>query len=120
MYIFAVALEDRTWHHDLSYSPERAHRPSTVARWHKITTREDGAWTERYNAPPPEDRAFGGRIVVKLDDGSTVEDEIAVADAHPRGARPFRRPDYVAKFRSLADGVVPDYEQDRFLGLAQS
>jgi hypothetical protein len=26
MYIFAVALQDGTWHHEKSYSPERAHR----------------------------------------------------------------------------------------------
>src|ERR1700724_42699 len=29
-YIFAVALEDGTWDHELSYTPERAHRPYTV------------------------------------------------------------------------------------------
>ena len=40
-----------------------------------------------------------------------------MADAHPLGARPFARPQYIAKFRSLADGVVAPAEQNRFLAL---
>ena len=40
-----------------------------------------------------------------------------MADAHPLGARPFAREQYVAKFRSLADGVIAPVEQDRFLAL---
>lgn len=118
MYIFAVALEDGGWHHVHSYTPERARRPDTVALWHKIATIEDPVWTARYHAPPP-DRAFGGRVIVTLDDGSVIEDELAVADAHPLGARPFYRADYVAKFRTLADGIVPLDEQNRFLALVE-
>ncbi|HVX21322.1 MAG TPA: MmgE/PrpD family protein [Acidimicrobiales bacterium] len=118
MYIFAVALEDGGWHHDRAYAPERAHRSSTVALWHRIHTVEDPEWTRRYHATDPSEQAFGGRVTVTLADGSTVTDEIAVADAHPLGARPFARDDYVAKFRALADGVVPPAEQDRFLDLA--
>jgi 2-methylcitrate dehydratase len=118
MYIFAVALEDRDWHHERSYTPERAHRPSTVALWRKVRTVEDPEWTARYHDPDPGERAFGGRVVVTLDDGTRIEDEIAVADAHPGGARPFGREQYLAKFRRLADGVVDPAEQDRFLDLA--
>lgn len=119
MYIFAVALEDGGWHHERSYAPERAGRPSTVSLWHRIRTAEDPDWTRRYHSSDPADKAFGGRVVVTLEDGSTVEDEIAVADAHPLGARPFTRPDYVAKFRMLADGVVDTDEQDRFLATVE-
>ncbi|HEY5516365.1 MAG TPA: MmgE/PrpD family protein [Pengzhenrongella sp.] len=114
-YIFAVALQDGAWHHVDSYAPERAARPDTVALWHKITTAEDPEWTRRYHAVDPAEKAFGGRVVVTLDDGRLVEDEIAVADAHPRGARPFARPQYVRKFRTLTAGVLDDREQDRFL-----
>jgi 2-methylcitrate dehydratase len=119
MYIFAVALEDGHWHHETSYAPERAHRPSTIALWGKVRTVEDAEWTRRYHAADPADKAFGGHVVVLLEDGTILEDEIAVADAHPLGARPFTRPDYVAKFRSLASGVVAEAEQDRFLSAAQ-
>ena len=37
-----------------------------------------------------------------------ITDEIAVADAHPLGARPFAREQYVNKFRTLAAGLVAD------------
>ena len=66
------------------------------------------------------ERAFGGRIVVTLDDGTVIEDELDVADAHPAGARPFARAQYVEKFRRLADGVIGPVEQDRFLDCAQA
>ncbi|ONH27491.1 MmgE/PrpD family protein [Pseudofrankia asymbiotica] len=117
-YILAVALQDSGWHHERSYAPRRAARPDTVKLWRKITTVEDPDWTRRYHATDAAEKAFGGRVVVTLADGSTVEDEIAVADAHPLGARPFGRSEYVAKFRRLAEGVVPTDEQDRFLAAA--
>ena len=119
MYIFAVALEDGTWHHERSYAPERARRPETVALWNKISTVEDPEWTRRYHSVDPAEKAFGCRAVVTLDDGTVVEDEIAVADAHPLGARPFARDQYVAKFRTLAEGLVTEVEQDRFLEVVQ-
>jgi 2-methylcitrate dehydratase len=119
MYIFAVALEDGGWHHEKSYAPSRAARPETIELWHKISTVEDSGWTARYHSHDPTQKAFGGRVVVTLKDGSVVTDEIAVADAHPLGARPFRRPDYVSKFRTLTDGVVDSAEQDRFLGAVE-
>ncbi|MEU3708615.1 MmgE/PrpD family protein [Streptomyces catenulae] len=117
-YIFAVALQDRAWHHERSYAPERAARPDTVALWQKITTVEDPEWTRRYHDPDPQRRAFGGRAVLTLDDGNVLEDELAVADAHPAGARPFDRPAYEGKFRTLADGIVTPDAQDRFLAAA--
>ncbi|BDH58839.1 hypothetical protein MTP03_37780 [Tsukamurella sp. PLM1] len=42
-----------------------------------------------------------------------------MADAHPLGARPFAREQYIEKFRILADGVIEKAEQDRFLDVAQ-
>ena len=115
MYIFAVALQDGAWHHERSYAPARAARPDTVALWHKISTAEDPEWTRRYHAIDPAEKAFGGRVVITLEDGTVLEDELAVADAHPLGARPFARPQYIEKFRTLATGVIDDVEQDRFL-----
>jgi 2-methylcitrate dehydratase len=120
MYIFAVALEDGTFQYESSYTPARARRASTVELWRKVTTVEDPRWTARYHAVDPAQRAFGGRVVVRLADGTEFSDEIAFADAHPLGRHPFLRPDYVEKFRTLAEGVVADAEQDRFLALAES
>ncbi len=118
-YIFTVALQDGAWDHVASYAPERAGRPDTVALWHKVTTAEDAEWTRRYHSEDPDEKAFGGRVEIELADGSRIVDEIAVADAHPLGARPFVRVDYVKKFRTLADGVLADAEIERFLGLAE-
>ncbi len=114
-YIFAVALQDGTWHHERSYAPERAHRAETIRLWHNIVTVEDPEWTRRYHSTDPKDKAFGARAEVTLDNGEVITDELAVADAHPLGARPFQREDYVAKFAQQADGVVNAVEQQRFL-----
>ncbi len=118
-YIVAVALQDGAWDHVASYTPERAHRPDTVALWRRIETREDPAWTARYHDPDPMRRAFGGRAEIELADGRVLVEEIAVADAHPAGARPFTRPDYVGKFRELAARLVPADEAEAFLALAE-
>ncbi|UYG17722.1 MmgE/PrpD family protein [Brachybacterium huguangmaarense] len=118
-YIFAVALQDGTWHHVDSYLPERAARPDTVELWHRISTVEDPEWTRRYHATDLSEKAFGGRLEITLADGSRHVEEIAVADAHPLGARPFGRAEYVAKFRTLADGVLAPAEIDRLLDTAQ-
>ena len=117
-YIVAVALQDGAWHHERSYAPERAQRPDTVELWSRISTAEDAEWTRRYHSVDPAEKAFGGRIEVEFVDGSSLVDEIAVADAHPLGARPFARADYVRKFRTLAEGVLADEEVERFLELA--
>lgn len=119
MYMFAVALEDGGWHHVDSYTPERANRPETVELWHKVSTVEDEEWTRRYHSTDPDEKAFGARAVITFKDGTVIEDEMAVADAHPYGARPFVRENYIAKFRTLAEGIVDKQEQDRFLAAVQ-
>ena len=118
-YIFTVALQDGAFDHRGSYEPVRAARPDTVALWRRIVTTEDPEWTRRYHSNDPAEKAFGGTIRVTFTDGSVFEESIAVADAHPLGAAPFARDDYIAKLRTLAEGVVPDSEIARFLDVAQ-
>ncbi|HSR71910.1 MAG TPA: MmgE/PrpD family protein, partial [Kiloniellales bacterium] len=120
MYIFAVALQDRRWHHVESYLPERAAQPDTVPLWHKIRTVEDPHWSARYHSSDPAEKAFGGHVEIALDGGETIEDELAVADAHALGAKPFGRADYVAKFRDLTEGLLARAEQERFLDAVQA
>lgn len=119
-YIFTVALQDGTWHHEHSYHPDRANRSDTVSLWQRVTTTEDPYWTERYHSTDPDTLAFGGRVEVTLTDGTKIVDEIEVADAHPRGARPFGKSDYEKKFRTLADYAVEASELDRFIEQAHS
>ncbi len=113
-YILAVALEDGDWRHERSFSTERSHRESTITLWRKISTQEASEWTARYQAGV----AFGGEVVVEMQDGTTVAASLDVADAHPGGSSPWGAEDYIAKFRRLAQVVVPAQEQDRFLDLA--
>ena len=120
MYIFAVALQDGTWHHVDSYAPKRAQRADTVALWHKIETREDPEWTRRYHATDPAEMAFGARVEVVLESGETIVDELAIANAHPAGAHPFERADYIRKFETLTDGIITPRESARFLDAAQN
>jgi 2-methylcitrate dehydratase len=119
MYIFAVALQDGGWHHVASYTRERARRPDTVELWQKIETREDPEWTRRYHAPDPRERAFGGRVEITMNDGTVITDELAVANAHPQGAKSFGRADYIRKFRILTEGIVEPAEADRFIAAAE-
>lgn len=119
MYIFAVALEDGTWHHEDSYAPERAGREDTVALWQKVETVEDPDWTERYHQADPEKQAFGARVEIEVEGGETVEDELALADAHPRGERAFGREEYRGKFAELTEDVLAEDERERFLELVE-
>ncbi len=120
MYILAVALQDGEWHHVRSYTPKRAQREDTVKLWHSISTEEDPAWTARYHDPDPDKRAFGGRLEVTLKSGEKIVDELAVANAHPAGARPFARENYINKFKTLTKGIISNAESIRFLDLVQN
>ena len=120
MYIFAVALEDGKWHHVKSYTSERAKRKSTVELWQKIKTYEDKKWTEKYHDPNPANKCFGGRVTIYMKDGSKLIEERGVADAHPSGKRPFRRNNYIEKFKMLTDGFISNKESRKFLQLVQN
>jgi 2-methylcitrate dehydratase len=119
MFIFAAALHTGFWHHVKSYAPKVVRQPEVIALWQKIRTVEDPEWTRRYHAANPDEKAFGGRVAITFSDGSVLTDEIAVADAHPFGARPFGRDDYLRKFRTLTEGSISRRESDRFLDAAQ-
>jgi 2-methylcitrate dehydratase len=102
-----------------SYTPRRAGRADTVRLWHRIETREDPEWTRRYHAVDPSEKAFGARVEIVLKNGETIVDEMAVANAHPLGARPFGRADYIRKFRILTEGILTAREQNRFIAAAE-
>ena len=120
MYIFAVALEDGVWHHIKSYTPQRARKKSTIKLWKKIVTRENKKWTKKYHDKDPKKKCFGGKVIIKMKNGSTISEEINVADAHPAGRRPFEREQYIEKFRALTDGIISNKESKRFLKIVQN
>ncbi|HEX9810420.1 MAG TPA: MmgE/PrpD family protein, partial [Alphaproteobacteria bacterium] len=61
-------------------------------------------------------KAQGARVEIIFADGRRLVDEIAVANSHPYGEKPFGRPQYVGKFRKLVDRIASNSETDRFLG----
>lgn len=119
MYILAVALQDGAWHHVHSYAPERAQRADTVRLWQKIRTVEDPKWTEAYHAHDPNKKRFGARIEIEMNDGTKIVDELGVANAHPAGAKPFKRADYIRKFDTLTEGLITKEERNRFISLCE-
>ena len=120
MYIFAVALEDGDWHHVKSYTKARANRKSTIKIWKSITTYEDKKWTKKYHDPNPKKKSFGARVVVTLNNGKKITEQLDRADAHPYGARPFKRQNYINKFLTLTDGILDKKESNRFLKTVQN
>ncbi len=120
MYIFAVALEDADWHHVKSYTRARANRKSTIKIWHSIKTHEDKKWTRKYHDPNPKNKSFGARVVITMKNGKKISEQLERADAHPYGARPFKRNDYIKKFKTLTDNIVSRKESIRFINTVQS
>ncbi len=115
MYIFAVALEDGDWDHIKSYTRARANKKSTIKIWQSIKTHEDKKWTRKYHDPNPKRKSFGAKVVVTLNSGKKVVDTLERADAHPYGARPFKRHNYINKFLTLTKDILDKKESNRFI-----
>ncbi len=120
MYIFAVALEDADWHHIKSYTRERANRKSTIKIWRGIKTHEDKKWTKKYHDPNPKNKSFGARVVVTMKNGKKISEYLERADAHPYGSRPFKRNDYIEKFKTLTNNIISHKESMRFINIVQN
>ena len=115
MYIFAVALEDGNWHHIKSYTKARANKKSTIKIWKSIKTYEDKKWTKKYHDPDPKKKSFGAKVIISMKSGKKYVEELDRADAHPYGARPFKRENYIDKFNVLTDKIISKKESVRFL-----
>ena len=55
-----------------------------------------------------------------MNNGKKVIEELDRADAHPYGARPFKRENYINKFLTLTDDILEKKESDRFLKNVQN
>ncbi len=66
------------------------------------------------------EKAFGGRDDITIVDGTVISDELAMANAHPLGAKSFQRPDYIRKFRTLAADSISDSAQGKFLAAVEA
>ena len=120
MYIFAVALEDADWHHIKSYTKSRVNRKSTINIWKCIKTHEDKKWTRKYHDSDPKNKSFGAKVVVTMKNRKKISEQLEKADAHPYGARPFKRKDYINKFKILTKNIIFHKESLRFIKIVQN
>jgi len=120
MYIFAVALEDGDWHHQKSYSKTRSSRKSTIKLWKSIATHEDKKWTQKYHNSNSKNKCFGAKVILTLNNGKKITGELERADAHPYGSRPFKRENYIKKFKTLTDKILTKKESERFLKIVKN
>ena len=120
MYIFAVALEDGSWHHVNSYTKKRAKKKSTLKIWRSIKTHEDKKWTKKYHDSNPRKKSFGAKVIITLKNGNKIIEQQDRADAHPYGSRPFKRKNYINKFLTLTEGILDKKESNRFLNSVQN
>ena len=120
MYIFAVALEDADWHHIKSYTKSRVNRKSTINIWKCIKTHEDKRWTRKYHDSDPKNKSFGAKVVVTMKNGKKISEQLEKADAHPYGARPFKRKDYINKFKILTENIIFRKESLRFIKIVEN
>ena len=100
--------------------PQRSNKKSTIELWKKIVTYEDKKWTKKYHNPNPAKKCFGGEVVIEMKDGSKIKSKLEVADAHPNGKRPFKREDYIRKFKTLTENIIDYKESENFLNNVQS
>ena len=59
-------------------------------------------------------------MVVTLNSGKKIIEQLDRADAHPYGDRPFKRQNYIQKFLTLTDGILDKKESSRFLKTVQN
>ncbi|MDA0771261.1 MAG: MmgE/PrpD family protein [Chloroflexi bacterium] len=115
MFAIARTMELGEWHHERSYQAIRDNQ-ALADLLKKVETTFDEQWEKRYHSTDPQEQAFGGKMIITFADGSRIEDEKAVANAHVYGASPWGRPEYVKKFRDLTAGMCSVQEQDRLGG----
>ena len=55
-----------------------------------------------------------------LKNGRKITEQLERADAHPYGARPFKRKNYINKFNILTKKIISNKESLRFLNAVQN
>ena len=118
MFAIARTMDLGEWHHERSYRGLQDNRP-LAELIKKVETTFDQQWEDRYHSTDPRQQAFGGKLIVTFEDGSRIESEKAVANAHVYGDSPWGRAEYVRKLRDLTEGLCTVEEQDRLIGAVE-
>ena len=65
-------------------------------------------------------KSFGAKVVVTMKSGKKISEQLERADAHPYGSRPFKRNNYISKFKILTDNIISQKESLRFIKNVQN
>ena len=56
-------------------------------------------------------KSFGAKVVITLKNGKKITAQQDRADAHPYGSRPFKRQNYIDKFKTLTENILDKKEK---------
>jgi 2-methylcitrate dehydratase len=116
MFAIARSMQLGRWDEDV-YEIAAGEKEELRQAMAKIRTQQDAEWERRYHSTDPKEQSFGGTLIVTLANGTEVKDSKACANAHPFGATPWKRPNYIRKLENLTKKLVSDAERTRFLAL---
>lgn len=115
MFAIARTLQIGEWHHERTYDIKPQEKEELRGLMKKVQTRFAQKWEDAYHSQDPKIQAFGGKMIIELEDGARFEKEKARANAHCYGDTPWGREQYIGKFDSLTAGKVSAEEKAAFL-----
>ena len=60
---------------------------------------------KKISRPRSQKKSFGAKVIITMKNGKKYTEQLERADAHPYGARPFKRNNYINKFNILTDKI---------------
>ncbi|MEN1729252.1 MAG: MmgE/PrpD family protein, partial [Pseudomonadota bacterium] len=119
MFAIARCIQSGEFHKDRTYQMTAEEKDELRSLMARIETQFDQRWEDLYHDPDPNVQAYGGRMVITTRNGQTIADEKTRANAHPGGATPWQRPQYIGKLEDYTAGLVTDEERQRFIALVE-
>lgn len=114
MFAIARSIQLGRWDESV-YEIKKSEKEELRQAMAKVRTQQDAEWERRYHSTDPKEQSFGGTLVVTLTDGKEIKDSKACANAHPFGATPWKRLNYIKKLETLTGHLISDVERKRFL-----
>jgi 2-methylcitrate dehydratase len=115
MFAIARTLQIGEWHHERTYQITDEEKEDLRGLMKKIETKFEQKWEDAYHSQDPKVQAFGGKLVIELEDGSVFEKEKSRANAHCYGDTPWGREEYIGKFDRLTSDKLSSDQKEYFL-----
>ena len=116
MFAIARSIQLGRWDEDV-YDIQEGEKEELRQAMLKVTTKQDAEWERRYHSTDPKEQSFGGTMIITLNNGTEIRDSKACANAHPFGATPWKRPNYIGKLEKLTKHLMSDAVRKEFLEL---